>query len=162
MVGAALVPAPLLSAGVSPLAGRYADRVGHRWILAVSSAVCGLFFLSYIVVLDDTPAVWTGFVPISIVIGLGIGASIATWASAGLADVSPGQFGTANATVRTTQQVGYALGISVIVAILANVSVDANLSSFRWAWAFVGGCYLVSGIVVALAFPSGSSEARAA
>ena len=160
--GLALVPSPLLAACISPLAGRYADRIGHRWILAVGSAVCGLAYLSYVVVLDATPATWTVFVPISLLVGFGVGATIATWASAGLADVGPAQFGTANATVRTTQQVFYALGISVIVALLADVSSNPDVSRFRWAWAFVGTAYLASAVTVALTFPAGSSDDRAA
>lgn len=160
--GMALVPSPMLAAVVSPFAGRFADRVGHRWILAIGSAACGVGFLSFIVVLDADAAVWTVFVPVSLLVGFGVGATIATWASAGLSDVSPDQFGTANATVRTTQQVFYALGISVIVALLADVSIDPELGQFRWAWVFVGGCYLASAVVVAATFPSGSSDDRAA
>ena len=161
MTGLALVPSPLLAAVISPFAGRWADKIGHRWILAVGSASCGVAYLSYVFVLDSTPATWTLFVPISLLVGFGVGATIATWASAGLADVGPAQFGTANATVRTTQQVFYALGISVIVALLADVSSDADIGRFRWAWAFVGTAYLASAITVALTFPAGSSDDRA-
>jgi len=74
--------------------------------------------------------------------------------------VSPNQFGTANATVRTTQQVCYALGISMIVALLADVSADPDIERFRWAWMFIGGCYLVAAVVVAATFPAGSSDDR--
>lgn len=160
--GMALVPSPLLAACISPFAGRYADKIGHRWILAIGSAVCGLGYLSYLFVLDESPATWTAFVPFSLLVGLGVGATIATWASAGLADVGPAQFGTANATVRTTQQVFYALGISVIVALLADVSDAPSLTSFRWAWAFVGTAYLAAAVTVAVSFPAGSSDDRAA
>lgn len=161
VVGVALVPAPLLATFVSPVAGRWADRVGHRWILAVGSALCGVPYLAYIVLLDAEPTVWNLFVPMSLLVGIGIGMSIATWNSAGLSDVAPAQFGTANATVRTTQQVGYALGVSVVVAILADVSLDPQIGDFRWAWGFVGGFYLVSAVVVAMSFPSGNSTSRA-
>ena len=159
--GLALVPAPLLAAIISPFAGRYADRVGHRWILTVGSVACAVGYVTYLFVLDETPATWSVYVPISLFVGFGVGATIATWSSAGLADVSPNQFGTANATVRTTQQVFYALGISVIVAVLADVSIDPTLAQFRIAWGFVGACYLAAAITVAITFPSGSSDDRA-
>lgn len=162
IVGTSLVLAPLVATFVSPLAGRFADRVGHRWILATGSAINGFAYLSYTVVLDENPTVWTTFVPISLFVGVGVGATIATWSSAGLSDVNPAQFGTANATVRTTQQVGYALGISVTVAILADVSNAANISDFRWAWIFVGGSYLAAAVMVAATFPSGNSADRIA
>ena len=162
VVGTSLVLAPLVATFVSPLAGRFANRVGHRWILAIGSALNGFAYLSYTVVLDENPSVWTTFVPISLIVGVGVGATIATWSSAGLSDVNPAQFGTANATVRTTQQVGYALGISVTVAILADVSNAANISDFRWAWIFVGGSYLAAAVMIAATFPSGNSADRIA
>ena len=160
-VGAALVPAPLLATFVSPVAGRYADRIGHRWILAGGSALCAIGYLLQPVLLDETAAVWNVFVPVGLIVGVGVGATIATWSSAGLTEVRPAQFGTANATVRTTQQVGYALGISVVVAILADVSIDPQLSSFRWAWLFVGGAYLAAAVIIAFTFPAGSTQQRA-
>ncbi len=162
VVGTSLVLSPLVATVVSPIAGRYADRIGHRWILAIGSALNGVAYLSYIFVLDKDPSVWTTFVPISLLVGVGVGATIATWSSAGLSDVEPAQFGTANATVRTTQQVGYALGISVSVAILADVSNSANIADFHWAWLFVGGSYVAAAIMIAATFPSGSSDDRAA
>ena len=161
VVGAALIAAPLLGTFVSPLAGRYADRIGHRWILAGGSALCALGYFLQLLLLDETSAVWSVFVPVSLIVGVGVGATIATWSSAGLTEVRPAQFGTANATVRTTQQVGYALGISVVVAILADVSVDPQLSSFRWAWLFVGVSYTAAALIIAVTFPSGSTEERA-
>ncbi len=160
--GLALVPAPLLAAFISPVAGRIADRVGHRWILAIGSSSCAIGYLAYLVLLDETPATWSVYVPISLFVGFGVGATIATWSSAGLADVSPNQFGTANATVRTTQQVFYALGISVVVALLADVSISPDITQFRWAWLFVGVCYVGAAVVIAVTFPPGSSDDRAA
>jgi len=160
-VGAALVPAPLLATFVSPIAGRYADRIGHRWILAGGSALCAAGYYLQLFLLDESRQVWSVFVPVSLIVGVGVGATIATWSSAGLTEVRPAQFGTANATVRTTQQVGYALGISVVVAILADVSIDPQLASFRWAWIFVGIAYSVAALVIALSFPAGSTEDRA-
>ena len=162
VVGTSLALSPIVATCVSPVAGRLADRVGHRWILAIGSTVNGLAYLSYTVVLDESPSVWTTFVPISLLVGVGVGATIATWSSAGLSDVNPAQFGTANATVRTTQQVGYALGISVTVAILADVSNVANIADFRWAWLFVGGSYLAAAVMIAATFPSGNSDDRVA
>ena len=161
-VGFALIPAPLLAACVSPVAGRFADRIGHRWILAGGSALCGSAYLSYLFILDTEPSVWTLFVPVGLLVGVGVGATIATWSSAGLSDVAPAQFGTANATIRTTQQVGYALGISTVVAILANVSISPNISDFKWAWVFIGGSYIAAAVMIAVTFPAGSSTDRAA
>ena len=159
--GTALMLAPLIAAVVSPVAGRWADRIGHRWILTAGSVFCAAGYFGYRLLLDGEPAVWNRFVPVSILIGIGVGATIATWASAGLADVEPAKFGTSNAIIRTTQQVFYALGISVAIAIISRGAGDIDVANYYLAWWFVGGCYLVSAVVVAITFPSGSSQQRA-
>jgi NTE family protein len=160
--GKALVLSPFIAALVSPFAGRLADRIGHRWILAGGSLFCSAGYLSYLVVLDSSPAVFNRFVPLSVLVGIGVGATIATWSSAGLSDVDPAKFGTSNAMIRTTQQVFYALGISVTIAIVSSGLGDTDLGNYRWAWAFVGGSYAASAVVVALTFPAGSSRTRSA
>ncbi|MGI9597648.1 MAG: MFS transporter [Acidimicrobiales bacterium] len=162
VTGLALVPGPILAAVASPLAGRYADRFGHRWLLGFGSAICGLAYLLYLLLLDETPAVFTRFVPISLVLGIGIGLSISSWSSAGMADIPPAKFGTANATVRTVQQCFYALGIAVVVTLLATGGERSELTGFRWAWIWVGGAYLASAAVIMLTFPAGSSQDRSA
>lgn len=160
--GQALVLSPLVAAIVSPFAGRLADRIGHRWILTGGCLLCGLGYLSYLVFLGEEPAVFNRFVPLSIIVGVGVGATIATWSSAGLADVEPAKFGTSNAMLRTTQQVFYALGISVTIAIVSSGVGATHAANYDWAWWFVGGAYLASAFVVAVTFPPGSSRQRSA
>ena len=160
--GLALIPGPILAAVMSPLAGRFADRFGHRWLLGVGSALCGLAYLLYLLVLDETPAVFNRFVPISALLGIGIGLSISSWSSAGLADVDPARFGTANATVRTVQQCFYALGVAVVVTLLATGGERSELTGFRWAWIWVTSAYLASAVVIMVTFPAGSSQDREA
>ncbi len=155
--GKALVFSAGISAVLSPIAGRLADRIGHRWILTAGSLMCGSAFLLFQLLLDAEPHVFDRYVPISLLLGIGVGTSISTWSSAGLSDVDPAQFGTANATIRTTQQVFYALGISVVITLLAS---RTGLTGFRFAWAWVSSLYLLSAVVIALTFPSGSSSGR--
>ena len=161
--GQALVVSPLLSAVVSPFAGRLADRIGHRWILAVGSTLSAAGYIGYLLVLNEEPHVFDRLVPLSLMVGIGTGSTVATWSSAGLADVAPDRFGTANATVRTTQQVFYAVGISVVVTLLAAGSgATHGIEGYRWAWTWVAIMYGAAAVVIATTFPSGSSRQRAA
>ncbi len=159
--GLALVFSPVLAAVGSPIAGSLADRIGHRWILGVGSALCGLANIGYLLALDDEPAVFTRFVPLSLIVGVGIGLSISSWSSAGLADVAPARFGVANATIRTVQQCAFALGVSVVITLLTVGGDRTPLTGFRFAWLWVGGCYLASAVLIVLTFPAGSSRDRA-
>ena len=156
--GKALILSPLASAITSPLIGRLADKIGHRWILAVGSLISAIGFVLYLLLLGEDPHVFDHFVPLSLFVGFGTGITIATWSSAGMADIGPEQFGTANATIRTTQQMFYALGISVVVALLA---ARTGIQGYRWAWIWIATMYTAAAVVIATTFPSGSSRQRA-
>lgn len=158
--GQALLAGPALSALVAPLSGRLADRVGHRWILVAGCLASAVANVLYHLLLGTDPAVWTRFVPISCLVGLGTGTTIATWSSAGMSDVPPAQFGTANATIRTAQQVFYAFGVSVVVILIGRGTGLGGLEGFRWAWTWVTATYLAAAVVVAVFFPAGSSRDR--
>jgi hypothetical protein len=139
------------------------------------SLFCSAGYFGYRLLLDGEPAVWNRFVPVSVLIGIGVGSTIATWSSAGLADVEPAKSGTSNAMIRTAQQVFYGisasqhlsisasqhLSISVPIAIISRGTGDIDVANYHLAWWFVGGCYLVNAVVVAVTFPSGSSQQRA-
>ncbi len=160
--GVALMVAPFLTAVFAPLSGRMADRLGHRWILTGGSLLCAAgYFLSFLL-LDGSPQVFSRFVPISVLLGIGIGATIATWSSAALSDVGPAKFGTAAAMLRTVQQVFYALGISIVLALITAGTGVGGLQGFRWAWLFVAAMYTVAAVLTAATFPSGTSSQRAA
>ncbi len=163
-VGLALIPGPIFAVIVSPITGSMADRYGHRWILGVGCLISGLSYLLLVFLLDETPAVFSVFVPVGILSGIGIGLTVATWSSAGLSDIPPEKFGVASSTYNTLRQAAYALGISVsitLIAIGAEVEGVTNMRGIRWAWTFVAVCYLCSAASVILTFPSGSSHDRA-
>ncbi|MBT8241693.1 MAG: MFS transporter, partial [Acidimicrobiia bacterium] len=152
-------PAPVLAAIMSPLSGRWADRIGHRWILAIGCCLCALGFGLYAFMLDETPAVWNQFVPIGLLTGLGIGMTVATWSSAGISDIPAARFGTAGATFNTVRQVMFGLGVSIVVALIAAADKGAFLGVQR-AYIFITVSYLAAALMVALTFPSGSARDR--
>ena len=156
-VGKVLVVSPLVAALVSPLAGRLADRVGHRWILATGCALCAVGYGALQFAVADDPQVWTRFAPITAIIGAGVGATVAGWPAAALSDVEPHRFGTADATVRTTQQVCYALGIAVVVTLLAAPE-GAGLLAHRQAWSFIALMFGCAAVVIAATFPAGADR----
>jgi EmrB/QacA subfamily drug resistance transporter len=160
MTGLALMPGPLIAVFVSPITGSVADRIGHRWVLGVGCAMCGSGYLGYLLFLDETPHIWDHFVPLGLLVGLGIGLTVATWSSAGLSDIPPAKFGVAGATFNTIRQASYALGISVVITLISLGADELDLSGYRWAWGWVAACYFVSAILVMVTFPAGSSHDR--
>lgn len=160
-VGLALAPSPVLSAIVSPITGRWADRVGHRWLLGMGCLSLALSYLLYIVLLDSQPQVWSVFVPVSLLGGLGVGLTVATWSSAGVSDIPQTKFGVAGATFNTLRQAAYALGISVVITLIAAAGEDTTLRGIRWAYVWTASAYVVAALAVMLTFPAGSARDRA-
>ncbi len=160
--GLALMPSPLLAAVVSPITGSLADRFGHKWMLTAGSLLCGIGYVTYPLVLSETPELFSRYVPLSLLAGIGIGLTVATWSSAGLSDIPPSRFGVAGATYNTVRQAAYALGVSVVITLVATGVDEFDISGYRWAWWWVAGCYFASATAVLLTFPSGSSTDRAA
>ncbi len=159
--GLALVPLPLIVVVVSPISGSVADRVGHRWVLGIGSALCGTGYACYALFLDETPHVYDRFVPLGLIVGVGVGLTVATWASAALADIPPAQFGVAGATYGTSRQAAHAVGVAVVITLMSLSTDELDIVGYRWAWIWVAACYFISAIIVVLTFPPGSSHDRA-
>lgn len=160
-VGLALAPGPLLAAMISPITGRWADKIGHRWILGAGCASCGLGYVLYVLLLGETVQVWTRFVPLSLFVGLGVGLTVATWSSAGISDIPMAKFGVAGATYNTLRQAAYGLGVSVVITLIAAGTNRGGFEGIRWAYIWVAGAYFAAGLAVILTFPAGSSRDRA-
>lgn len=156
--GAALTPSPLLATGTSLVAGRFADRYGHRWLIGAGSLLLGLAAVLNRLVLTAEPHLWDRFVPISLIAGLGTGLSISSWFSAAVSDVDAARFGVANATLRTVMQVFYGIGISIVITLLASAS---GISGFQRGWVFVAAMLAIGAVLIIATFPAGSSAGRA-
>ncbi len=159
VVGAAFVPGPLLAAFVSPITGTVADRVGHRWVLGLGCVLCAVGYGGLLAVVGTEPQVWSRFVPLSLITGVGIGLTVATWSSAGLSDMTPDKFGVAGATANTIRQASSALGISVAITLLARGSA-LDPGPYRLAWGWITVCYLLAAVAVVVLFPPGNAQSR--
>ena len=160
-VGVSFVFAPLLAAAVSPITGRWADRIGHRWLLGVGCASSGVAYVLYILLLDENAALWSRYVPISLFLGLGIGLTVATWSSAGVADIPSERFGIAGATFNTLRSAAYALGVAIVITIVATAGDEPTLAGVQRAYAFIAAAYFAAAIAVIVTFPAGSARDRA-
>ncbi|NNE72654.1 MAG: DHA2 family efflux MFS transporter permease subunit [Acidimicrobiales bacterium] len=160
VTGAALVLPPVVAAIISPISGSVADRIGHRWVLGLGSTLCGIGYLAYALILDEAPHVFDRFVPIGLIAGAGVGLTVATWSSAGISDIPPPKFGVAGATLNTTRQAAYALGISVCITLIASGASKLDFAGYQRAWFWVAGCYFLSALAIVIMFPAGSSHDR--
>ncbi len=159
--GLGLTPGPIMASLLSIPAGRQADRWGHRWLLTSGVALCGLSYVWLLLMAGESSAYFAVFLPANIALGIGVGLSIATFVSAAMCDISPSRFAIANATTRTVQQVCFALGIAVVVALFSSAPSSDLLSGYQRAWVWVIAAFAASAVLFALAFPSGNAIRRA-
>ena len=65
-----------------------------------------------------------------------------------------------NATARTVQQLCYAVGVAAVVALLGAGGTE-DPARYQRAWIWLIAAYGLSGVTMALFFPSGSAAGRA-
>jgi MFS family permease len=107
----------LTSMVTAPFAGRFADRVGGKYILmaGISLFTIGMGSIAFIAGPDST---WINFLAPAIVAGLGIGMTFAPMTTVAMRNIEPRMAGAASGVLNTIRQLGAAVGSAVIGALL--------------------------------------------
>ncbi|MBK5231393.1 MAG: DHA2 family efflux MFS transporter permease subunit [Thermoleophilia bacterium] len=116
VAGLALIPAtvPIILAG--PLAGKWFDKVGGRMPLVVGFLTLSLSGLAMAFAAPTEMYVW--LIPGLILQGIGLGIVLTVNDPTGLSAVPPEDQGQAAGVINTTEQLGGAVGIAVLSAIM--------------------------------------------
>ncbi len=161
--GLALTPGPLFAAVVAGPAGRLADRYGHRVVAGPGAVLFAAGILGYVLFLDREPDYWGVFFPGNAVVGTGIGFTISTLGSASSAFLPPSRFAMGSAFNATARQIGAALGIAMVVAVLGSPSAGGAAAAFDRAWGILAAFGLSSGLLMLALFrPPARAEVPAA
>jgi EmrB/QacA subfamily drug resistance transporter len=116
--GAIFLPMTLLIILVAPFAGRSSDRIGPRWLMGGGMTLLGISLLLYqrMGVHSDF---WT-LLPALLVGGVGMALTMSPMTSAAMGAVPVDKAGVGSGVLNSFRQVGGALGIAVMGAILAS------------------------------------------
>jgi EmrB/QacA subfamily drug resistance transporter len=117
--GLTLAPMSLTSMLVAPFAGRFADKIGGKYILmtGISVFAIGVASLTYVAGPDST---WVTFLVPAIIAGAGMGMTFAPMTTVAMRNISPRMAGAASGVLNTTRQLGAAIGSAVVGAVLQN------------------------------------------
>ena len=143
--GLATTPGPLISAVVAGPAGRLADRYGQRLVTVPGAAIYAVGYGWYATRVGTEPQFLAQWLPGTIFTGIGIGLIFPALASAAVAAIPAERFATATAINATARQLGAALGIALLVAIVGTPAPADAPAAFDNGWWFSVGAGLVAG-----------------
>ncbi len=117
-----VTPMPLMGAILAPMVGRFVDRFSARWPVVIGMTVMatGLFLLSQLTAdagaLDIT---WR-----TLILGVGMGLSMPSLASAGVACLPRNKTATGSSVINWSRQMGFVIGVAVLVAVFTQAMTD--------------------------------------
>ena len=157
--GLAGIPGPIMAAIVAAPAGRAAQKYGHGKIVATGGAILGSGIIALRYIVSETPAYWTQYFPLMIYTGIGVGFCISTISSAATAYLPQPRFAMGSALNNTVRQVGAALGIALVSALLVSASTQgAGLAGFHRAWMITAIVITLSGFTMLALFRKPTTE----
>ena len=136
--GIHLLPMTVLVGVCAPIAGRYVDTIGPRWIITAGLGLgaIGAFLVSRVTPADGQ-AQWTVLLPSFILIGIGLGAAGAPINTVAVGTADPGKAGVASGIINVCRQIGTAFGIAFLGVFLTthyNAIHTAQHVPARAAW----------------------------
>jgi EmrB/QacA subfamily drug resistance transporter len=145
--GAALLPAPLVIAVLSPTAGALAGRMGSRRLLAGGSVVVGLGFLVLLFERADSPY-WVVIFPALLLVAVGMSAVAAPLTTAVLTAAGPGSSGAASGLNSAVSRIGGTFAVALLGGILGSAGVQL-LGAFHFAAGVAAvACFAAAAIAV--------------
>ncbi|MGH2850276.1 MAG: MFS transporter, partial [Solirubrobacteraceae bacterium] len=133
--GLMLAPGPVLAATFSVVSSRLAGRVGFRALGVFGTLLVSAAAVWWILRNGDAPSYPTTYLPGMLLTGIGVGFTIPILTGAGVASLAPERFATGVAVITMGRQVGSALGVAILVAVLATGASTA--ADFHHAWLIV-------------------------
>ena len=122
--GLAIATLPAAVMILTPPAGWLADRIGPRWLAVTGALVttAGLVALGHLARTEPVGAVvWR-----SALVGAGIGLSLPALLAAGMSAVPGGYKGAGSGMLNTARQLGFLLGVAILVAVFVHTMGEAE------------------------------------
>ena len=131
----AITPMPVTGLILGPIVGRLVDRIGPR----IPGVIGSLCFCSGLVLLAQLDASSTALDAAwrTILLGAGIGFSMPTFSAAAMGSLPPQVAGVGSGSLNTVRQVGFSIGLALVVAIFSHTMATNPQQAARQAKAYV-------------------------
>jgi EmrB/QacA subfamily drug resistance transporter len=149
--GLGIAPGPIMVPLMSfVVAGRLISRYGAAVVIVLGSLCFGGGVAWWAVAVEVQPNYVTGLLPGMVLTGIGVGLTLPTLMATASSSLPPPSFATGSAVINMLRQVGLALGVALLVAVLGTARHGAGaLGAFRSGWWLIAGIAVV-GVVPAL------------
>jgi EmrB/QacA subfamily drug resistance transporter len=146
--GFEIAPGPLLAGLCAFPGGLLGARFSHRAVGTVGTLLFaggGVWWITHVGLTPD----WLGaYLPGSLLGGMGVGLMLPSLGGAATAPLPPERFATGTALYAMCRQIGLALGVSCLVAILGTATGIGAVQAFHHVWLFMVGCSLGAGLIL--------------
>jgi EmrB/QacA subfamily drug resistance transporter len=149
--GLMLFPGPAMATTFSIPSAKIGARFGYRLPGVVGAIVFAAGSVWYITQTGDHPAYFSEYLPGALISGAGVGLVIPTLTGAGASSLEAERFATGAAILTMGRQIGAALGVAVLVAVLGTSTSSA--SDFHTAWLITVAGGLAAGLALAAIGP---------
>lgn len=157
--GLGIVGGPVVHLLFTKPMGRLAEGGHHRVLMIAGTFLSGVAVGGLALSAGESPNFWVTVFPFTVLIGFGGAMAWPTFTSAAILDVDSIQYGQANGVHLTMRQLGSAIGVAVVIAVIGNRA-NAGADAFRTAWAISSLSLLVCSVIVAAIYPSGEPRQR--
>jgi EmrB/QacA subfamily drug resistance transporter len=158
--GLGLMPGPLMAAIFAAPAGRLGARIGQPPVIAAGGLIFAAGFAINLAAVGSTPD-YGSFLPGFLLGGVGVGLVLGPLPAAATMSLPPDRFATGTAVFGMARQVGSAIGVAVLVALLADPAPADLFSHLQQGWVFALATGVVAG-ALALAIGSPAEERKEA
>ncbi len=149
--GLMLFPGPAMATAFSIPSARLGARFGYRLPGVIGALMFAAGSAWFIARTGEQPEFLSEYLPGQIITGAGVGLMIPTLTGAGASSLAPERFATGAAVLTMGRQIGVALGVAVLVAVLGTNPTSA--SDFHTAWLIVVAGGLAAGLALAAIGP---------
>ena len=146
--GLMIAPGPAMAATFAFPGGVLGQRFGQRYVGfagALLFASGGIWFRTH---MGATPDYVADMLPAQLLGGAGVGLVLPTLSAAATGPLPPARFATGTAVLGMSRQLGSALGVAILVAIIGHPAPGELLGAFRDGWTFQIAAALMAGVTL--------------
>ena len=146
--GLGITPGPMMAGTFSILGGRLASRFAPRLLTTIGALAFGAGGAWWVLFVGQSPHYAPALLPGMLLTGVGVGLTWAPLTTVAAAALPISRSATGLAVLSMARQIGTALGIAILVAIVGTPTHDTPLALFRHGWLFIVGVAVLDGLAV--------------